>query len=444
MEYAIVDIETTGGSPSTSKITEIAIVITDGENIIDSYETLLFPEQNIPYNITVLTGISNQMVAHSPKFFEVAKTILSYLEGRVFVAHNVNFDYGFVKQEFKSLGFSYESEKMCTVRLSRKAFPGLASYSLGKLSKSLGVKLNNAHRAMADTMATVEVFHQIMRVQEDLDIVTNLAEKLGITKLPNKAGVYYFKDFDGKIIYVGKSINIKKRVQSHMRNFSTKRGITIMETIQSIEFKLTGNETMALLYETMEIKNHRPIHNRAQKKTKYPFGISINREDEFHKLEIREVNQYNDTIIEFSSRREAKTFMLDIIERFDLCQKLNGLENVNRVGSCFQYQLHNCNGGCIGEESGEDYNLRIEKFEAQYGYTNESGIYTSTGRKKSEISFIMLDNGIITGFGFTSSSMGLNWGSLQLLTEEFNPDKDFQRAFKTMKRNGKFEKAASF
>ncbi len=444
MEYAIVDIETTGGSPTTSKITEIAIVITDGEKIIDQYETLLYPEQNIPYNITALTGISNEMVAHSPKFFEVAKTILSYLEGRIFVAHNVNFDYGFVRQEFKSLGYSYESENMCTVRLSRKAFPGLPSYSLGKLTKSLGITLNNAHRAMADTMATVEVFHKIMRVQEDLDTVNSLAEKLEIKKLPSKAGVYYFKDFDGKIIYVGKSINIKKRVQSHMRNFSTKKGITIMETIHTIEFKLTGNETMALLYETMEIKAHRPIHNRAQKKTKYPFGISINRDEEFHKLELQEVNQNSDTVIEFGSRREAKDFILNTIENFQLCQKLNGLENVNRVGSCFQFQLHNCNGGCIGEESSDDYNLRIEQFEAQYGYTQESGIYTAPGRKKSEISFILLDNGIITGFGFTSISMGLNMGSLMLLTEEFNPDKDFQRAFKTMKRNGNFEKAAGF
>lgn len=442
MEYAIVDIETTGGSPSASKITEVAIVITDGKTILDSYETLLNPEQRIPYNITALTGIDDRMVANSPKFFEVAKTILSYLNGRTFVAHNVNFDFGFIRQEFKSLGYDFDSEKMCTVRMSRKAFPGLPSYSLGKLSKSLGITLNNAHRAMADTMATVEVFHKIMEVNAGLDEVNNFAEKLGVKKLPNKPGIYYFKDFSGNIIYVGKSISIRKRVQSHMRNFSTKKGIKIIETIQTIEYKLTGNETMALLYETMEIKNHRPIHNRAQKKTKYPFGISINRDSEFHKLELTEVNQDSYTVIEFGSRREAKSFILDVIERFELCQKLNGLENVNRVGSCFQYQLHNCNGGCIGEESADDYNLRIEKFESQYGYTNESGIYTSAGRKKSEISFVVLDNGIITGFGFTSSSMGLNMGSLMLLTEEFRPDKDFQRAFKTMKRNGNFEKTS--
>ncbi|MEN8927878.1 MAG: exonuclease domain-containing protein, partial [Flavobacteriales bacterium] len=247
MEYAIVDIETTGGSPAVSKITEIAIVITNGENVIDSYETLICPEQNIPYNITALTGISNQMVANSPKFYEVAKTILGYLEGRTFVAHNVNFDYGFVRQEFKSLGYTFETEKLCTVRMSRKAFPGLPSYSLGKLSKSLGITLNNAHRAMADTMATVEVFHQIMQVQGNLDIVNSLAEKLGVNKLPNKAGVYYFRDFEGNIIYVGKSISIKKRVQSHLRNYSTKRGLKIIETIEKVEFKLTGNETMALL-----------------------------------------------------------------------------------------------------------------------------------------------------------------------------------------------------
>ena len=123
MEYAIVDIETTGGTPINSKITEIAIIITDGTTIKDSYESLINPEIPIPYNITRLTGIDNSMVAEAPRFFEIAKEILSFLEGRMFVAHNVNFDYGHIKREFKELGYDFEADKLCTVRMSRKVFP---------------------------------------------------------------------------------------------------------------------------------------------------------------------------------------------------------------------------------------------------------------------------------------------------------------------------------
>jgi DNA polymerase III subunit epsilon len=442
LEYAIVDIETTGGTPADSKITEIAIIITDGEKILNSYETLINPEIRIPYNITRITGIDDAMVANSPRFYEVAKTILEYLKGRTFVAHNVNFDYGQIRREYKDLGFDYETSKLCTVRMSRKVFPGLPSYSLGKLSNSLGVELTRHHRAMADTMATTEIFHLIMEKDKEAQAVDLLSMKLGVDKLPNKAGVYYFLDFEGNIIYIGKSICIKKRVQSHLNNYNTPKGMKIIENINSIDFEITGNETMALLYENMAIKTHKPKHNRRQMKTKFPFGISINRKSDYHFFEVVTVSQESETILDFSSRREAIGFMKKAIDTYELCQKINGLENQNRVGACFRYQLHNCHGACIQEESAEDYNLRVEKFEEKYGSPNESGIFISRGRKASEKSFVILENGTLTGFGFIPKKAKFTIGSLKLMSEVFNPDRDYQSVVKTMRRNGDFEKVS--
>ncbi len=440
MEYAIVDIETTGGTPINSKITEIAIIITDGQKVLEEYETLINPECRIPYNITRLTGIDDAMVAGAPKFFEVAKTILEYLKGRTFVAHNVNFDYGHIKREYNDLGFEFSASKLCTVRMSRKVFPGLPSYSLGKLSKSLGVELTRHHRAMADTLATTEIFHMIMEKDKEAEALDVLSMKLCVDKLPNKPGVYYFLDFDGNIIYIGKSISIKKRVQSHLSNYKTPKGLKIIENVCTIEYELTGNETMALLYENMAIKTHKPKHNRRQMKTKFPFGIQINKVTDYHALEVVSVNQDTNTVMDFTSRREAIGFMKKTIDDYELCQKINGLENQNRVGSCFRYQLHNCHGACIQEESTDDYNLRIEKFEEKYGSTNEDGIFISKGRKASEKSFVILENGTLTGFGFIPKKAQLNLGSLKLMSEVFNPDKDYQRVVKTMRRNGNFEK----
>ena len=410
MEYAIVDIETTGGTPANSKITEIAIIITDGVKIQDKYETLVNPEQKIPYNITRITGIDDAMVANSPRFFEVGKTILEYLKGRTFVAHNVNFDYGQIKREYQDLGFEFEASKLCTVRMSRKVFPGLPSYSLGKLSKSLGVELTQHHRAMADTAATTEIFHMILEKDKEAQEVDLLSMKLGVDKLPNKPGVYYFFDFEGNIIYIGKSICIRKRVQSHMNNYKTPKGLKIIENIHTIDFEITGNETMALLYENMAIKTHKPKHNRRQMKTKFPFGIQINRESDYHFLEVVSVDQDSETVLDFSSRRDAIGFMKKSIDNYELCQKINGLENHNRVGSCFRHQMHNCHGACIEEESTDDYNLRIENFEEKYGSPNEDGIFIGRGRKSTEKSFVILENGTLTGFGFISKKASFNLG----------------------------------
>ena len=165
MIYAVTDIETTGSHASGNSITEIAIVLSDGQKEIDRFETLLQPDHPIPYHITTLTGIDNDMVADAPRFEEVADEIESFLAQGVFVAHNVGFDYSFIKKQFEAIGRKWNPTRLCTVRLTRKLVPGLHSYSLGNLCRHFGILNNTAHRAMSDTLATVELLHQLI----DLD-----------------------------------------------------------------------------------------------------------------------------------------------------------------------------------------------------------------------------------------------------------------------------------
>jgi DNA polymerase III subunit epsilon len=164
--FAIIDIETTGSSYKYGKITEIAIIIHNGTKITDSFSTLINPEMDIPYFITRLTGISNEMVANAPRFFEVAKKIVEITAGCVFVAHNASFDYKFIQEEYKRLGYNYNRKVLCTVKLSRKYFPGYSTYSLGKLCENLGITIKNRHRAEGDALATTEVFSRILKNHE--------------------------------------------------------------------------------------------------------------------------------------------------------------------------------------------------------------------------------------------------------------------------------------
>ena len=163
--YSIIDIETTGGSPKTEKITEIAIFVHDGKKLVDEFVTLINPEKTIPYYITSLTGIDNKMVVNAPKFFEVARKIVTITENTTFVAHNATFDYGFVKSEFSQLGYNFEREMLCTVKLSRKLIPGKKSYSLGNLCGELGIGITDRHRAAGDALATVKLFELLLDIK---------------------------------------------------------------------------------------------------------------------------------------------------------------------------------------------------------------------------------------------------------------------------------------
>ena len=281
--YAIIDIETTGGSPRHERITEIAIYIFDGEKILREYTTLVNPDRSIPYFITGLTGITNEMVADAPMFFEVARDIVEITEGMTFVAHNARFDYSFIRQEFKNLGYNFNRKVLDTVSLARKLLPGHKSYSLGKLCNDLDIKINGRHRAAGDALATVELFRILLEAEkeQDKELIKNARNsKLNpdfdtsvLERLPEEPGVYYFYNKDNKLIYIGKSKNIRSRVMSHLSNNRSKRAMEMRENIVTIDWEPTGNELIALLKESEEIKRDKPIYNRAQRRSGFQWGI---------------------------------------------------------------------------------------------------------------------------------------------------------------------------
>lgn len=301
--YAIVDIETNGGSLRNSKITEIAVYRHDGEKVIDTYITLIDPESYIPPFITQLTGISNDMVVGAPKFYEIAKQLITITEDAIFVAHSVNFDYTIIRAEFKKLGYDFNREKLCTVKLSRKLIPLQPSYSLGNLTESLGIEINGRHRAGGDAEATVKLFEMLISLDSKKVTTGNIkprdpkfdnpnisAEQ--INTLPQEPGVYYFFNSDRDLIYVGKSKNIRKRVMTHMLNSQTNKGMSMRKEIADIDFEVTGSELVALLKESNEIKEKKPFFNSAQKRTYFQYGLFTDQQlDGFIRLELRKIKE---------------------------------------------------------------------------------------------------------------------------------------------------------
>lgn len=411
MNFVIVDIETTGGSPKNSKITEIAIYKHDGFKIIDHYETLLDPEMDIPPFITNLTGISNSMVKGAPKFFEVAKKIVEFTEDCVFVAHNVGFDYGIIRHEFRTLGFDYRRPHLCTVRASRFLLPGHDSYSLGKLTRALGFVIENRHRAGGDALATANLFTLLQEtnstgvqkfIQEDINPAL-LHPNLNVDELdnlPNKTGIYKFYDENNILIYIGKSINIKKRVDQHLRNTKTKKGLEMRDLISRIEHEITGSEIVALLQESMLIKQYRPKYNHMLKKSKFPFGLYDYLDDSgYVRMYIGQSSKNQDhPIAAFSTKREGTELLNRWTEEYELCQKLNDLYPTKTA--CFHHSIKKCKGACVGEEQAIVYNARATKMVDELNLNGESFYIIENGRQKNEKTLILVENGTLVGYGY--------------------------------------------
>lgn len=402
--YSIIDIETTGLSPNYGKITEIAIYVHDGEKVVDEFTTLLNPEIDIPYRITQLTGINNKMVRDCPKFYEVAKRIVEMTEDTVFVAHNVHFDYNFIRSEYRALGYDYQRKKICTAKLSRKLLPGRRSYSLGKLCQELGIVNPNRHRAFGDAQATLRLFEILLKVEKNVGelslhgLNTSLDRDL-ITKLPQEPGVYYFYNDSGSIIYIGKSINIHDRVLSHLTNNTSKRAIEMRNDIADIGYELTGNELIALLLESNEIKTHLPRYNKAQRRSAFTAGLYYYKDDDgYLRLKIDKNNLDENPLTSFTSVLAAKSHLFTLAEAFSLCQKLCGLFETK--GACFQYNIHKCNGACIGKESPAIYNTRVLQAIEPYRFEEKNFIIIDKGRSPGEKSVVIVENGKYLGHGF--------------------------------------------
>lgn len=334
--FAIVDIETTGGYASGNSISEIAIAIHDGERMVDYFETLINPEVPIPRYIQALTGITNAMVSQAPLFEEVAPKIFGLLHDKVFVAHNVNFDYSFIKHQLAQFGYELDCKKLCTVRLGRKVLPGHQSYSLGSLCRCLGIEIAQRHRAGGDTLATVKLFECILKNDDKEEIKAMLkgkskeqflpphlpAEK--VAQLPPFPGVYYFHNQKGKIVYVGKAKDLKKRVNSHFSNNKPgKQKQEFLREIYNISFQVCGSELMAFILESIEIKRLWPIYNRSLKGFQQTYGLYTYEDGRgYQRLVIEKMKKQLRPLYTFDLLLDGLNLLKKLIEDFNLCARL--------------------------------------------------------------------------------------------------------------------------
>jgi DNA polymerase-3 subunit epsilon len=334
--YAITDIETTGGYAAANGITEISVYLHDGTRVVKHFETLINPQQNIPRYITALTGIDNFMVADAPAFNEVADILFDLLNENIFVAHNVNFDYSFIKHQLKNSGYDLTAKKLCTVRLGRKIFPGLPSYSLGNLCRTLDINIENRHRAGGDAKATVKLFEHYLANNGNVFINEMLKksskeqwlplhlDKKEIDKLPAKPGVYYFHNSKDKIVYVGKAINIKKRVSSHFtQNDAERKRQNFLRNIHKITFKECANELEALVFESTEIKRIWPLYNRSQKQPLQKYALYLFEDAKgYMRLAIDKKKKNLQTLYVFNLLHEGLVLLKNMVAEFELNTKL--------------------------------------------------------------------------------------------------------------------------
>ena len=373
---AFVDLETTGATATADRITEIGIIEVDAEGVRE-WSTLVNPGTPISSFIESLTGINNAMVADAPPFENVADEVLERLAGRLFIAHNARFDYGFLKNEFKRTGHDFRATVLCTVKLSRKLFPQHARHNLDSLVARHGLLVSERHRALGDARL-IHQFWQQLRADIAPDLLEATVAKLtarpslppnldagAIDQLPEGPGVYLFFGENDLPLYVGKSTGIRKRVLAHFAaDHATAKEMALAQQVRRIDCIPTGGEIGALLKEAALIKAMQPIHNR-----------SLRRNDELCFWQLVEAHQgeWRPQLVlardlpaqeenlfgPFKTAREAKRVLQELARNHHLCHALLDLEKVKPGKPCFAHQLQQCKGACVGKEPVSFHSARL-------------------------------------------------------------------------------------
>ncbi|NYJ27085.1 exonuclease domain-containing protein [Allomuricauda sp. ARW1Y1] len=402
--YAILDIESTGGKYNEEGITEIAIHRFDGHQVVDKFICLINPEREIQPFVAKLTGINNKMLRSAPKFHEVAKRIVEITEGTVLVAHNAQFDYRILRTEFRRLGYDFQRKTLCTVDLSKQLIPEAESHSLGKLARSLGIPMSDRHRANGDALATLKLFKLLLDKDSDKKIITEVIreETHGelspnqldmVFNLPSETGVYYMHDKDGEIIFLGKTKDIKKRVNQHFTNVG-KIARKLQKETKKVTYETTGSELIAILKAYLEQKKNRPRYNHVSKKKLFTHTIDFSLNGTEHiVLDVEKDRTLEHKKMAFNGTEAAKSFLNKINEEFELCPSSLGEE------VCMSEQ----NKG-IAENCNEKVRAAFEKYSIQ----NKDIALTDRGRQTGERSFILIKNGRLQGFGFVDLNHQIN------------------------------------
>tara|TARA_R110002050_G_scaffold300836_1_gene473994 strand:- start:7163 stop:8527 length:1365 start_codon:yes stop_codon:yes gene_type:complete len=452
--YAILDIETTGGKYNEEGITEIAIYKFDGHEVIDQFISLINPERDIQPFVVNLTGINSGMLRNAPKFYEVAKRIVEITEDCILVAHNAQFDYRILGTEFRRLGFEFIKPSLCTVELAKSLIPDQSSYSLGKLVRSLGIPVTDRHRASGDALATVKLFKMLLDKDTSKNIIKESIKlnpkhqlepkHIDIVKgLPSVTGVYYIHKANGDIIYIGKSNNIKKRINQHFTN-TNQKSKKIQIQVHSVSYEATGSELVALLKENEEIKRIKPIYNRALRRNIFTHALySFKDENDYINLKIDIADGRKKPITTFSNRQSGKSFITKAIEDYNLCQKLTGLYKTKT--SCFNYDIKTCEGACINKESTDLYNSRVESLIQKNSYANKNMVIIDKGRAIDEHSAILIENGVFKGIGFFNLNYQIsNIDVLQSIITPMENNRDSQHIIQNHLRKNKRLKVITF
>lgn len=372
-----VDIETTGGSYRSSRVLEVAAIRYEHGEITAEFSSLINPETYIPSSITSLTGIRESDIVDAPVFADIADQFAEILNGAVFVAHNVRFDYSFLKNEFALLGMAFTPKLLCTVRLSRYLYKEEQGHSLAKLIARYDIPFANRHRALDDARAILyfsqlafehrggELFGAAIHHQLQSQSLPPHLDKEELEAIENVPGVYIFQDEARQPLYVGKSITLKKRVMSHFQDIRSGKEVRISQNVHHVETIPTGNELAALLLESKLVKELKPIFNRKLRRvTSYAMLIRLlDDTGSYATIQIKQGNVELDTDLNtvygmYASRMKAKKSLEETTRIFQLCPKLMGLEKTK--GACFLYSLGKCKGACAGKEAPEMYNRRFE------------------------------------------------------------------------------------
>lgn len=452
--YAILDIETTGGQFNEEGITEIAIYKFDGHEIVDQFISLVNPEIPIQPFVVKLTGINNAMLRSAPKFFEVAKRIIEMTNDCVLVAHNADFDYRILRTEFRRLGYDFNIKTLCTVELSKRLLPEQTSHSLGKLVRALGIPMADRHRASGDALATVKLFQLLLDKDLNKEIVKELIKfevQKGITpklmdiveSLPSKTGIYYIHREDGSLIFIGKSKNIRKRVNQHFTGI-TKSAKKIQNEVFTVTYEETGSELIALLKESQEIKINRPIYNRMAPKSNFSWAIYVEKDTKgYLNLKLQKADGRKKEVKSYTSLQEGKESLIRISSEFQLCQKLTGLNTSKN--HCLQHTTNECDGACVGKVTTIDYNERVQAFIDTNLFDNKTMVIVDKGRTISERSAILVEHGVYKGYAFYDLNYQIN--TIEILRNIIIPmqsNRDTRNSIQAYIRKNKYLKIVNF
>lgn len=409
--YAVVDVETTGGKYNEEGITEIAIFKYDGNKIVDQFISLINPERPIQPFVVQLTGINENMLRNAPKFYEVAKRIVEITEDCTLVAHNASFDYRMLSTEFNRLGFTFERATLCTVAFAKKLIPEQASYKLGRLVRSLGIPLSDRHRAAGDARATVKLLKLLLDKDVEKEIIKEVLRSKEADQVKRKfqhlvdtvkpvTGVYYLHNQKGDVIYIGKSTNMRKRVNQHFTGTSRKALKIQLET-HSVSTEETGSELIALLKEINEIQLHKPKHNRVHKSDQIQFGLEEGISASGYRfLRIVHAEDGISYVTTFKNLNSARKTLFFYAQKYTLCLKFVGLESPNE--QCSNATTNTCLGACTGLESLDDYNTRVQQCVDSLSFSTPNLLLIDKGRTHDERSIILIQDNDYKGFGYAS------------------------------------------